>query len=948
MADPADPNAPTAVAAAQVPARRRVAVVVVHGVADQQPGETSRSVVELLVSAELDDESGSKVVYEAQDAGEFVILVTPLPATVPLPDLEARPCPWSEARLRVGADVGGVTPRSAQRPTVKALLQSFRSDFQRTEAIPEPTWRFVVGHALRSFKSFAERFLGKELDLPPDTGEVDRGLQFTQYLLRKANRNAVRDEANESYASRRIGLTRRARAGSGNDVDVDVYEMYWADLSRLSGAIPRILTELFTLIFRLSRLGRETVDEASRYSKSNRLRRTKRWTILAACQSALDWLFVYVLAMLFVQLFMLGVFAMVIATAGAYPAVTRYVGLVALLVGIGTVAWRDGACALPHVARTEHGLARVLVFALTLAVLGVAMSGWPDEVGPWGAAILTLAILSFCYHAVLRVAADRFPFAHVAGMSLWASTVGAAMLYLIWRRTRFDEDAWTALIQALLAGFEWTLVATGAWWFVALPPFVVWLFATVAASRGGNDAERRSSATGRLGLLLSLTTFVLLGMALWASLQPAFAKTMTGRFYTPTLACLWIEQPLSQLGTCLRSRAASSSPASAPGRMDAASFLEDRYKGSIGRFSIVAMALLVPIAYLLAMVLPSVAAELGWLIFKRGAGDDTATDRAIDETRRLGRWLTRGFRGLDDFVLGCIVLISIAAALLASLVIVPGWPNGRLPWLADLTALMNTSSEKWLKSLVLTATGGLTALFVLGGFLSKFLPGLRGPIDVALDVDNYLREFPRQQIPRARIFARYRALLAEIKSQGYEHLVIVAHSQGTVITAELLRFLSSDSDRLTRSDERPERLKKLLGCRTHLLTLGCPLRQLYAARFPTLYRWILQDGRPVGPCARDIGVSTWANAYCSGDYVGRWLWSGTPEQDALPTTDTVHGGLGGRTNAYDRFDTSPPKLPDLTGHAEYETCIGFGAHTHYFDRGQTMVAALVDRLITAR
>jgi hypothetical protein len=35
----------------------------------------------------------------------------------------------------------------------------------------------------------------------------------------------------------------------------DVFEMYWADLSRLGGGATRILTELFTLLFHLSKLG---------------------------------------------------------------------------------------------------------------------------------------------------------------------------------------------------------------------------------------------------------------------------------------------------------------------------------------------------------------------------------------------------------------------------------------------------------------------------------------------------------------------------------------------------------------------------------------------------------------------------------------------------------------------------------------------------------------------
>ena len=38
-------------------------------------------------------------------------------------------------------------------------------------------------------------------------------------------------------------------------------------------------------------------------------------------------------------------------------------------------------------------------------------------------------------------------------------------------------------------------------------------------------------------------------------------------------------------------------------------------------------------------------------------------------------------------------------------------------------------------------------------------------------------------------------------------------------------------------------------------------------------------------------------------------------------------------------------LPPLAGLSEFETCVGYGAHTHYFEPGQLLVAAIVDHLI---
>ena len=62
-------------------------------------------------------------------------------------------------------------------------------------------------------------------------------------------------------------------------------------------------------------------------------------------------------------------------------------------------------------------------------------------------------------------------------------------------------------------------------------------------------------------------------------------------------------------------------------------------------------------------------------------------------------------------------------------------------------------------------------------------------------------------------------------------MVVVAHSQGTVISAELLRFLASRAQLAPTPDDRPLLDGQPLPP-VSLLTLGCPLRQLYGARFP--------------------------------------------------------------------------------------------------------------------
>ena len=112
-----------------------------------------------------------------------------------------------------------------------------------------------------------------------------------------------------------------------------------------------------------------------------------------------------------------------------------------------------------------------------------------------------------------------------------------------------------------------------------------------------------------------------------------------------------------------------------------------------------------------------------------------------------------------------------------------------------------------------------------------------------------------------------------------------------------------------------------------------------------------KDGVFCGPRAEDIGVRQWLNAFTSGDYVGRWLWSRDgPNDDLLghPLAEVLQPGALGRASVYDAFAPTPPDGGELDAAAEAETCLGVGAHTHYFEPDQQEVAWLVDYLLGSR
>jgi hypothetical protein len=188
------------------------------------------------------------------------------------------------------------------------------------------------------------------------------------------------------------------------------------------------------------------------------------------------------------------------------------------------------------------------------------------------------------------------------------------------------------------------------------------------------------------------------------------------------------------------------------------------------------------------------------------------------------------------------------------------------------------------------------------GKVARTFARLRVVVDTAIDVDNWLRERPIGRTPRLRIMARYASLLRHLREQGYQRVIIVGHSQGTVITADFLRYLKARNVK-----GLPE---------IDLLTFGSPLRQLYAARFPALYGWIEQQ--PYDAVLADTAVQSWKNGYGSGDYVGRNLWPA----DGRPRP----------------CEPGPLQAP-VQARAEF--CTGPLAHTHYFDECSPDVAAAI-------
>src|SRR5690242_14430238 len=171
----------------------RVAIVVVHGIADQNPGQTVREVARLLCVSEH-----GTLPYELGEIQGVVVPVEKLePGGGPLADAAA-PAPMvQEARRQVRARRAPGTPSGFYQAHQAALAEAAQAPGQ-----------------------VADELEGRRAAPEPK----DLGMALNDYLLGRL----VLPEDEALYESTRVSLRRRRDHRA-----LDVYEMYWADLSRL-------------------------------------------------------------------------------------------------------------------------------------------------------------------------------------------------------------------------------------------------------------------------------------------------------------------------------------------------------------------------------------------------------------------------------------------------------------------------------------------------------------------------------------------------------------------------------------------------------------------------------------------------------------------------------------------------------------------------------------------
>ncbi len=793
----------------------RVAIITVHGVADQQPGQTVGELARLLCHGGSDQAR-----YVEGERHEILLPVRKLACV-------------EESPANVESDANSGAP-------------------------PEQTMRVRPGRPSNFF--LAHRRATSERGAPE---QEDLGVTLTDYLLSRYQP----DERDALYESTRISLQRQS-----DGLPVDLYEMYWADYSRLRPGGIRALSASYQLLFHLSTLARDVVDQVALATQGGMALRVLQW--LHAWSA---WLLKGPAALLQMMMLLLVAFgAAAFLPEEQQPFVLELgVGIAALvLIAFAPVMW----------LRADAPAARVraalpwLVGGIVCAGVAIAAALRPDyviDIYFYTAATLTVVTGAL----LLRRYGQTVRGVRLVGIALlgWL----AILLMTIALRTRPDMSTpyeWM-LTTALNVG-EYLLAALlFAWALLAIVQTVALLLGFVLASRG-DAAVAASLATARMGMVVSTALFTILSLVLWSMISYVAGLTLEDFLFMPVVftpayrsASIFFESQVTDVGTLFTPLMG--------------------LVGVIGGIALIALA-------------PSLREEVA-------PGDD---EQSASWTLRLGRWWTGGRRCLGYLFGGFVPLLAIAGAVVYLLFVEQKLfgVEHALDWLGENGDVLVRVGQ-WL-------AGGAVTITALGARFTETFGKLRVALDAALDVDNYFQDPADNLPPRARIFSRYASLLADVCKRGYSRVVIVSHSQGTVISADLLHYLV-----VTR------RLRDYVGATPlSLVTVGSPLRDLYAALFPFLYRWMgAQPSSAFGsqPDPADLQVTRWVNAYRAGDYVGRAIWTAQTAPAMFRVAALSADGAVLATNEG----------------ARTEFCLGAGAHTHYFSNDAVALAVEIDRLV---
>ena len=908
----------------------RIAIIAVHGVADQQAGESNAAIASLL--SEHARRQGSVPLYDSFSREELHLPVRPvLVRHDGTPEVDARESA-SPPRSAADPERGSTTPRrvSERRHYVDRATDSRDAGAGGSEQERE----YELGY----------QFMRMQLE-----GRV-MGDEATTYRT-----TVLRGRRSRGLAQGSPMAT--AEVECHDEQLVDVYEVYWADLSRPASGPLAFFGTAYQLLLHLATLGRQAVDDTATEQQSWpwRLSRVLEITAVRCLTLPVPLLNLillvvglgvipakWLLATTLGPRVALSALCAGLAGAGAYLLLRRDVPRTPWRwVGAPLLSAILAACAGYLIAGVPVVRGEYVVILVWL-VVGYGLVHWvAARYQQVRAGASAMARLLYLATAVAFVVAVCVAPAHASGMKL----VEIATLWTMQMAFAALRVSWIGLtLSAALLLIVWPF----AWWS-ARRDRVTW-------SRG-----RAALRTGRLAIALAASAFLVVTMVTWAGVFAYSIREFKvfSRVDAVTIAPIpglalfvpSVEKVARLVATDrvqhvdLALDMSADAAVTVASRVTAPQYFQGMLAESVTAAAPFSLALwILAFVLLLWTALPSVRTE---------AGIDQQCTNA--ESQRMGQWLSRGLdstRWVTHLFHAALLLpLPFAMLDLCRKLAHPGIGIGRY-----LDHGLHLAFD------MVGTTGALVAAsaVVIVGILMK-VGGTA--LDIVLDVDNYLRTTPAHATPRARICERYVSLLRHLATDDddglprYEGVVIVAHSLGALISCDLFRFLSRERERggdpgLARFGFASSATGTIP---ITLFTMGNPLRQLLTRFFPHRYQWVRAspdngtDPLPVHegtqpvvddfthPDVHAMGLARWENAYRSGDYVGRSIWA----DEWYRRTD------GGDSEGQypQRIARVEPHRHQAGARAVAESCIGGGAHTHYWDTSAPDVAERIDALV---
>jgi len=896
----------------------KVALIVVHGVAYHEPGASARAASELLHGLRP---KGKESPYGPDTQETVSIPLKQLKVVSPLSVSEPG---WISKIPIVGYFAGVLQERTMY--LTRAWRTKRVSDGPANEKVANDFMRLL----LQDYRGVDRPVEG------PDAHDEAASYVTTRIKMMRsgtlADVEGTIKDANPEAAKLPVGTSAGESAKGQTKTEVDIYECYWADLSRPKNTILSFFQGLYQLLFHLGSLSRLAISTGADAAE-NRDRKVWKW---------LDWTQLWAVRILTLPIPILNLI-LFISLFGALPhPLSEYwarVGTVvsAALLGLLVCAiasrwmratpWPITWTAIPFVFAAASGSLAWLIASKISPWSLLALMGWL-----LGAGIVYLSVSSY---DDVRDGAKEVAWT-LYGVSL---ATFAGILWLIREHRNPIEQATLWMVQFVLAALR------SSWAFLFLFAFVALVLGSVAwrsiPAGPGRARARAAVRTSRFALALPALGILIVTLALWSGLfvkttksnqskEKCYQSSLATRLFNRAIPTL-LDLPGDFGGLFLDEKDAQSylGPVTCPEGMPPNDYFQSVLVWSATpAFPVVLAALSTSVFLLLLWLLPSVLTEM-----KPPRGSDNAS------SRRMGAWLSRG---LDATAIGFALMWTAAFFLPVLFLILHEWKKIGLSDLDAPTAVI----LQWL--------GLITGSVAVLASVAKSGASVLG---IILDVDNYLRTSPKEKTPRARIMERYVSLLRYLaddkdEERKYDRIVILAHSLGALISGDLLLYIKSQGDPdLARLGLGTPGVSAGTKIPIRLFTMGDPVRQFLNRMFPYLYEWVrgtpdnslkhlggLVPTPPNTPLAGSphpdrLGVELWVNAYRSGDYIGRSLWL----DGWYNRTD------GPGTGAYPATIYTARSAPG--GPQFEEMCIGAGAHQHYWDQSAPDIAEKLDELI---